>query len=275
MDCRTPLITFALALSLFHSASAQNLVSPTDLYAHFDAEHDLAKKELLLGEITKDRLNAGPRLLALAKSSANQDTRWMAMRGMVTVGYQASFRFLEASLSDSDPLVRANAARALGDLRVTTSGRKIQSMFAAEKNPAAIEQSSLALRMLHVRTAVPYIRAKIPHYEWQTRAWLLQALGALGAPADVPLIASYLNSSDMASAMAATDALEDLTGVSFGPHLSGPSGYPTPNMEIAQKWWKAHKADWPHCDDCHFNQHPRTGISPCAEAAVKCRSVGT
>jgi hypothetical protein len=35
-------------------------------------------------------------------------------------------------------------------------------MFAAEKDPGAIEQASLALRVLDVRAAVPYIRIKIP-----------------------------------------------------------------------------------------------------------------
>jgi hypothetical protein len=86
----------------------------------------------------------------------------------------------------------------------------------------------------------------------ETRAWLLQALGALGSSTDVPLIAEYLNSSDMASAMAATAALEELTGISFGPHPNGPSGYPPADMLAARKWWKSHEAVWPHCDDCHY-----------------------
>jgi HEAT repeats len=252
MVLHTSRLALIVALAITPSACAQRPPLSADLFARFDNEHDPAKKEHLLGEITKDRLNAGPTLLALAKHSANQDTCLMAMRGMATVHFQASSPFLETSLSDPDPLVRGNAARALGDLRVTASGPKIQSMFIAEKNPGAIEQASLALRVLQVRTAVPYIRAKIPHYTRQTRAWLLQALGALGTATDVPLIADYLNSSDKSSAMVASDALEDLVGVSFGPHPSGPFGYPPPNLLIAREWWKSHKADWPHCDDCHF-----------------------
>jgi hypothetical protein len=62
------------------------------------------------------------------------------------------------------------------------------------------------------------MRIKIPQYSWQTRSWLLQVLGALGSPTDVPLIAGYPNSSDMASAMAAISAFHELAGVSFGPH---------------------------------------------------------
>jgi hypothetical protein len=62
------------------------------------------------------------------------------------------------------------------------------------------------------------MRIKIPQYSWQTRSWLLQVPGALGSPTDVPLIAGYPNSSDMASAMAAISAFHELAGVSFEPH---------------------------------------------------------
>ena len=243
---------FTLILAITTFACPQQPRLSSDLYARFDNEHDLARKESLLGQITDDRLSAGPTLLHLAKHTANSDTRWMAIRGMATVHCETCVGFLEVSLKDSDPMVRANAARALGDLRVTASGPKIKAMFAAEKDPGAIEQASLALRMLEARAAVPYIRIKIPQYTWQTRAWLLQALGALGSSTDVPLVAEYLNSSDMASAMAATAALEELTGISFGPHPNGPSGYPPADMLAARKWWKSHEAAWPHCDDCHY-----------------------
>ena len=252
MALRTPMFTVILALTTATSACPQQPHLSSDLYAHFDNEHDLARKERLLGQITDDRLSAGPTLLQLAEHTTNSDTRWMAMRGMAAIHYEACAGFLEVSLRDRDATVRANAARALGDLRVTASGPKIKAMFAAEKDPGAIEQASLALRVLNVRTAVPYIRIKIPQYTWQTRAWLLQALGALGSSADVPLVAGYLNSSDMASATAATAALEELTGINFGPHPNGPSGYPPADMLAARKWWKYHEVAWPHCDDCHY-----------------------
>ena len=137
------------------------------------------------------------------------------MRGLATVHYQSCAKFLEASLTDTDATVRANAARALADLHITAAGPQIQAMFAVEKDPGAIEQASLALNLLDVRAAVPDIRTKIPQYPGQTRAWLLQALGALGNSTDVPLVAGYLNGSDMAGAMAAAQALAELTGISL------------------------------------------------------------
>lgn len=245
---------FALALTLTVTASIrpQELPSSSDLFTRFDNEHDLTKKEYLLRQITDKSLNAGPTLLALAEQTHNLDTRWMAMQGLATLRYQASDRFLEESLTNPDAVVRANAARALADLDVTAAGPQIQAMFALEKNPGAIEQASLALRLLHVRAAVPDIRRKISDYTWQTRAWLLQALGELGSSTDVPLIAGYLNSTDMASAMSAAQALEELTGVNFGPPPNGPAGYPPPDLQAARKWWTSHEPEWPRCDDCNY-----------------------
>jgi HEAT repeat protein len=171
------------------------------------------------------------------------------MRGMATLHYTACAPFLEASLTDSDALVRANAARALGDLRIRNASAPLLAMFAAEQEPPAIQQASLALRMLDIKAAAPVIRGKIPVFTGQTRAWLIQALGTLGSTADVPLIAGYLD--EMMSDMAATEAIQELAGVSFGPRTLGLRDYPPPETLVARAWWKSHKDEWPHCDDCH------------------------
>jgi HEAT repeat protein len=252
MVLRTFGFALALALTMTPSIRSQELPASSDLFTRFDNEHDLTKKENLLRQITDHSLNAGPTLLDLAEQTRNLDTRWMAIRGLATLHYQASDQFLEESLTNPDAVVRSNAVRALADLDVTPAGPQIQAMFAKEKNPGAIEQATLALRVLHVRAAVPDIRSKIPDYTWQTRAWLLQALGDLGSSTDVPLIAGYLNSTDKASAISAAHALEELTGVNFGPPPNGIAGYPPSDLQAARKWWTSHEPEWPRCDDCNY-----------------------
>jgi HEAT repeat protein len=242
---------FLLMTSLARSVLAQPSESIASLLLRFDNEHDLSRKEHLLLTVTTKDAGAGPSLLRLAESTTNSDTRWMAMRGMATLHYTASAPFLEASLKDSDALVRANAARALGDLRIRTASNPLLAMFAAEKEPPAVQQASLALRILNIKAGAPYVREKIPAFTGQTRAWLIQALGTLGSAAeDVPLIAGYLD--EMMSDMAAAEAIQELTGVSFGPRTLGLSGYPTPETLAARAWWKSHKEEWPHCDQCHL-----------------------
>jgi HEAT repeat protein len=219
------------------------------LLLRFDNEHDLAAKEQLLLKLTKQGKGAAPALLRLAQSTRNTDTRWMAMRGMATLGCTACAPFLEASLKDSNPSVRANAARALGDLRIRNASGPLLAMFDVEREPAAIEQASLAIGMLDVKAAEPYIREKIPKFTGQTRNWLIQALGMVGSSADVPIIAEYLD--DRASDIAAAQAIEALTGVSFGPPPQGLFSDPPPITLAARAWWKSHKDQWPHCEDCH------------------------
>jgi hypothetical protein len=242
-----------LVLSTVTSAvSQQDQPSLRDALSGFDQEHDLAKKEYRLQALVQHYPSAGPALLSIAKSTRYSDTRWMSMRGMRDLHYVGCEGFLKQSLVDHDSLVRANAARVLGDLGLKDAEKDLLAMFAAENDPATIEQASFALRVLNVRAAAPYIREKIPHDTWQTRAWLLQTLGTLSDKRDVPLIASYLNSSDKASAHTSTDALEQLAGLHFGPSHSGPDSFPTQRMLESRSWWQSHKGAWPRCDDCHF-----------------------
>jgi hypothetical protein len=231
------------------SVLAQQPESTARLLLRFDNQHDLSAKEHLLLSVTNKDTGAGPALLRLAESTTNSDTRWMAMRGMTTLRYTACAPFLETSLKDSHALVRANAARALGDLRIRNASDALLAMFAAEQEPEAIQQGSLALRMLDIKAASPYIRQKIPAFTGQTRSWLIEALGTLGSAADVPSIAQYLD--EMMNETAATEAIQELTGVSFGPRTLGLSGYPPPVVLAARAWWKSHKDEWPHCGDCH------------------------
>jgi HEAT repeat protein len=221
------------------------------LLTRLDSEHDYINKDKLLRQITGQYPDAGAALLRLAQSSASADTRWMAIRGMATLHYTASVQFLEASLKDPDALVRANAARALSDLRIESAAPQILAMFIAETDDAALQQGSLALRIFEVKAAVPFLREKIPMYTGQTRGWLLQALGTLGTRDDVPFVGGYLDADYAAGP--ATDALQQLTGVNFGYPRSGLNSFPTHEALAARAWWHAHKDAWPHCDDCPRN----------------------
>ncbi len=217
--------------------------SGDSLLVRFDREHDLAAKERLLGALTSQEHASGAALLRLAQTTTSSDTRWMAMRGLVTLGYTAAAPFLIASLKDPDVYVRANAARAIGDLRISGGSRELLAMFAAEHEPAALEQSSLALRLLRIKAAAPLVREKIPQFTGQTRGWLIQALGTLGGQSDVPAIAGYLD--ETSSSFAATEALQELTGVDFGPHPLGLTSIPDARALAAKAWWDAHKDAWP------------------------------
>jgi hypothetical protein len=246
-------VKLLMMTTLAATAIAQPSESIPSLLLRFDREHDPAQKEHLLRTVTDQDRGAGPALLRLARSTRNWDTRWMAMRGMATLHYTACAPFLKASLKDSDSAIRANAARALGDLRIRNAAAPLLAMFAAEQEPGAVQQASLALHLLDIKAAAPYIRDKLPRFTGQTRSWLIQALGALGGDRDAPLIAGYLDFSDIASAMdaeAATYALEELAGVSFGPHAMGATTLPPPETLVARAWWASHKTLWPSCDDC-------------------------
>ena len=246
-------ITLLFGSFLSISATAQTQTLPLqEALRTFDEQHDLAKKELQLLDLTHQHPDAGPALLALAKTTPHTDTRWMSMRGMRDLHYTGCEPFLTRSLTDDDALVRSNAARVIGDLHLKHASKELLKMFAAESEPRPIEQASLALRELNVRAAAVEIRAKIPNYTGQTRAWLLQALGALGTKRDVPLIAAYLDSSDRGSALMAPEALEQLAGLDFGPTPNGGEGFPSKRMQAARLWRQSHKESWPRCDDCKF-----------------------
>lgn len=79
-----------------------------------------------------------------------------------------------------------------------------------EKDGGVIEQTTLALRMLGAKEAVPTLKKVAPHPSSQTRCWVLQAIGTLGGKMDVPFLAKYLYDANDIVDMCAAQAVEEL-----------------------------------------------------------------
>jgi HEAT repeat protein len=203
--------------------------------------HDLADKERILSLIIQRGYPAGQQLLGLAKTTNDNDTRWLAIRGLGMLKFEDAAPFLIESLKSHEHYVRANAARALGELRYSPASSALIRLLAAEQDAGVIEQTSLALRMIRAEDAIPTIKSRMSFNSMQTRCWLLDAIAGLGSKSDVSFIAKYLYSSDTASAgipLCATRALATLTGEDFG--LPKASGLFDPQAPVskARKWWE-------------------------------------
>lgn len=222
-------------------AGAQDQEQTASLVLRFQETRDLADKERALSRIVQRGYSAGPLLLRLAKTTNDNDTRWLAIRGLGMLSFEEAAQFLIESLKSDEHYVRANAARALGELRYSRASPALIHLLAAERDSGVIEQTSLALRMVKAQDAIPVIKSRMSSSSTQARCWLLDAIAGLGSKNDVPFIAKYLYSSDTASEgipLCASRALAALTGEDFGlPKTSGPFDPYVPVFK-ARKWWE-------------------------------------
>lgn len=211
------------------------------LYSRFVAEANRVKKEQLLNEIVSQP-NAGPRLLGIASRTDNMVTKWMCIRGLGQLKYQDAAPFLIKNLDHPHAYVRANAARALGEMRASSATSDLIRLLSREKHGGVIEQTVLALQWLDARDAVPAMKGVALHTSSQTCCWVLQAIGVLGARQDTPFIAQYLYSRDLSAGMCAARAIEVIAGVDFGfPPRHGPMS-PHQPVERARQWWGINRA---------------------------------
>jgi hypothetical protein len=241
--------TFAVLLYLSLSASnrfagAQDQEQTASLVLRFQETHDLADKERVLSLVIQRGYPAGPLLLRLAKTTNDNDTRWLGVRGLGMLKFEDAAPFLIESLKSDEHYVRANAARALGELRYSPADSALIHLLAAEQDAGVIEQTSLALRMIKAQDAIPIIKSRMSFNSPQTRCWLLDAIAGLGSKNDVPFIAKYLYSSDTGSEgipLCASRALATLTGEDFG--LPKTSGLFDPHAPVlkARNWWEQAK----------------------------------
>ena len=127
--------------------------------------------------------------------------------------YKPAVPLLLASLADEQPNVRANAARALGDMKVAAAAKPLTELLAKEANGGVIQQTSLAMLRLHCTEAIPALKNAAKHENVQTRMWVLQAIGGLGGKREVPFLARYLiDDPEQAVQAKAAEAIEQITG---------------------------------------------------------------
>jgi HEAT repeats len=241
------LICFVLGFSMSQAPfplKGQRTEDLPQLISDFQAAHGLEEKERILREITTRFPRAGPTLLKVAEGTTDVDTRWMAIRGIGFLKYKKAAPFLVDSLHSDHHYVRANAARALGDMKINSAAPALITLLKDEQDGGVIEQASLALGEIGAKNAVPVLKLKVSHPSSETRMWVLQAIGVLGSRDDVPFLAGYLNEQNTYIGMAAAQAIERITGEDFGfPKRQGPMS-PAPGLQNARQWWATHKSSW-------------------------------
>lgn len=196
------------------------------------------------GQSDIDVIGAGHTAIEIVKTTKDPEAKWMAIRILGSLRYEPAVPLLLEALSDPYQYVRANAARALGDMKVAATAKPLTELLKKETNGGVIQQPSLALANLGVAEALPALKGAAKHEDVQTRMWVLQAVGRLGGKRDVLFLAGYLNDPSQSVQASAAQAIEQITGADFGfPKRSGPSG-PDTALRCAKAWWEEHKSEF-------------------------------
>lgn len=117
-----------LALSAMADGDLGSLIS------RFQSERTVEAKEAVLFDITQHHPEAGQQLLQIAQETDDIDTKWLAIRGLGQLKYQAATQFLIHSLSSPHHYVRANATRALGELRANSATPELLGLLKTEQD---------------------------------------------------------------------------------------------------------------------------------------------
>jgi HEAT repeat protein len=225
-----------------HQVAAQDL---STLLSRFQAEQDRAAKEAILENITTGYPDAGSALLKIASTTAETDTTWLAIRGIGRLKFKDAAPFLKQSLSSRSNYVRANAARALGEIHDVSATSDLMRTLKSEQDSGVIEQTALALQMLGAHEAVPLLKTMAANPSPQTRVWILGAVETLGSKPDIPFFATFLFDENEIVAAYAARALERFTGKDFGFPKCGPGPCSFgEGVNNARRWWNDHKQDW-------------------------------
>jgi HEAT repeat protein len=187
------LTTTVIALSLwFCPVPTQDLAS---LLSDFVSLGDRTQRELILLKISEHYPEAGPPLLKIAAETKDTETKWLAIRGIGYLKYKEAAPFLKESLHSSSNYVRANSARALGEIHDSPAIPELIQVLASDEDSGVLEQTCLALQMLDAKAAIPELKLRSNNPSPQTRLGMIGAIESLGSR-DVPLFASFLYDSD-------------------------------------------------------------------------------
>lgn len=148
----------------------------------------------ILGQLT----NPDPQLRA--------DAAWQAGRRRITAAYKR----LRQMLRDRDPLVRRNAASALGMLGNKEAAIALVDRVPREQVPDVMVQLAIALGRLRYKPTRGFLVGLLFRRDPALRAAGITALGYLGEPGDVYTIGRFLRSKDAGERLTAATALGHL-----------------------------------------------------------------
>jgi HEAT repeat protein len=214
------------------------------LLANFVSESDRTKRESILFDISEHHPDAGPALLKIAIETENTETKWLVIRCLGWLKYKEAAPFLREALRSTSNYVRANAARALGEIHDVSAVSDLIYILAVDEDSGVLEQTSSALLMLDAKSAIPALKARSDNPSAQTRLWIIGAIDALGSK-DVPFFAAFLFDENDFVAGYAAHAIERITKEDFGfPDCGGERGGPCSfgdAIHHARRWWNSHK----------------------------------
>src|SRR5437763_7567286 len=95
------------------------------------------------GQPEIDLVGAGHTAMEIVKTTKDPDAKWRAVRILGSLRYERAVPLLLESLSDPHHYVRANAARALGDMRAAAAAKPLTDLLKKEANGGVIQQTAL------------------------------------------------------------------------------------------------------------------------------------
>lgn len=116
------LLLLVYSASGYTQSGSEQDASVASLIRQFRDAGAIPAKERILYRLAQRGGDAGKQLLRLAETTDDADTRWLAIRGLGVMKFTDAAPFLIDSLRSSEHYVRANAARALGEIRLYVCG---------------------------------------------------------------------------------------------------------------------------------------------------------